>query len=174
MKRFGYILSFLAVALFLLSAGSVAEATTIDPAVGVQGCCDQVLWPGSVTLVIDSNDFTSPGFFITSGMITSFLFHSDGGPLTFTSAVEGETVTQISETDAILSGFTISPAPPIILTALTAPTGPNDISGNFAFRVINGFGDVLTISSPEPGSLILLGTGLSALGLRRLRKKARA
>jgi len=39
MRRFSYILSFLIVALFLLSAGSTANANVADPKIGLGGCC---------------------------------------------------------------------------------------------------------------------------------------
>jgi hypothetical protein len=181
MRRFIHILSFLAVALLLLSVGSVAEANTIDPAVGVQGDPPGILWTGSATFTITTDTFTSNAFFIESGMITSFNVHSDTA-LNFTSSVAGETVTMISpscdsvctSTDAILSGFTITPQ--IILQAPTAldSTGPVNISGPFDFFITGGAGDTLTFSTPEPGTLILLGTGLGALGLRRLRRSKAA
>jgi hypothetical protein len=137
MRRFSHILSFLAVALFLLLAGNVAKADSVDPVIGVKGCTSGCTnpWTGSVTLTIPVGvtDFTSPSFDIASGTITSFHFHS-GTPLTFTALFPdlGETVTQMGPNDAILSGFTIFPP----CENCTDP--PFQIIGPFVFEVVGG------------------------------------
>jgi hypothetical protein len=181
MKRLSYILGFLTVALFLLSVGSVAKADAVDPAIGVKGCTGEcsTTWTGSTTFTFNCTTsggctFDTGGFDLASGMITSFDIHSDTA-LIFT-ALFGETVTPsgVPTTDATLSGFTVVPCCAIEL-ALATDTTPTIFSPfQFEIQAADGESGTLIISSPEPGTLILLGTGLSALGLRRLRRKARA
>jgi len=169
------ILKMVLLALTLLGFTGVAKADSIDPAVGVQGSGDASTWTGSVDLIIPSSTsvFLSPAFFLSSGTITDFFIHSNSGALTFTALFpdQGQTVTPTSPTmDAILSGFTICPSDPPSCT----------IFGDFQLAIVNttGYDIDLTFSSsnsvPEPGTLILLGTGLGLLGLRRLRRKAHA
>jgi len=175
MKRLSYILGLVTVTLLLLSVGSVAKADAVDPAIGVKGCSGEcsTTWTGSTTITFDcvtvgGCTIDTGGFDLVSGMITSFDIHSDTA-LIFT-ALFGETVTPsgVSTTDATLSGFTVLPC--------CAPDPPQTIFSPFQLEIQaqDGESGTLIISSPEPGTLILLGTGLSALGLRRLRRKARA
>jgi PEP-CTERM motif len=168
-------------------SSSAALANGIpDPGLGVKGGTGSDLWPGSVTFTIDSTtaicnpetgcDFTSGAFFINTGTITSFDFSFDTTQGTFTALADSvfpniQTIVEGSE--AVLSGGTILPP---ACSDCTPPTpGPNQIFGDFYFEMhgvtlgSNGITKV-TVTSPEPGTMILMLSGLGAMGLRRLRR----
>jgi hypothetical protein len=165
-------------------SSSATMADGIDPALGVKGT-DPVptLWPGSVTFTINSDDascdttcnFTSGAFFINTGTITNFDFKFDTGQGPFT-ALEGSAfpivMTVVPGFEALLSGGTIFPGSPCFEGCAS-----NEIFGDFVFEMdgvtlgSNGETNVTVTSNvPEPASIILMLTGLGAMGLRRLRR----
>lgn len=166
-------------------SSSAAMADGIDPALGVRGGGDQTLWPGTFTFTIDSDsascdttcDFTTEAFFINEGTITQFdiTFDTTQGPFSVEEgSAFGNLVTVIPGIEAIISGGTIFPGS---LCIECSPEG-NQIFGNFVLDMngvtlgSNGV-TLVTVSSavPEPGTLILMLTGLGFLGLYRLRRK---
>lgn len=157
-------------------SSSAALADSVDPAIGVLGGGDQVLWPGSETFTITTANFSSQSFFINEGTITNFLvtFDTEQGPFT---ALEGTAfpivTTIVPGFEALLSGGTIFPA------CDGCEGASNQIFGNFFFELqgvtlgSNGVTNVTFTSNapvPEPGTLILMLSGLGAMGLRRLRR----
>jgi hypothetical protein len=198
MRRLSYVLGFLAVVMVVLSLASSAKADAIDPAIGVKGCtatCSD-LWTGTITFTINTDnatceggicDFTSAGFFINEGTITNFLFDfgtpQEGG---FSAAEEGQTATPLSDSAALLTGFTIVPGSECgfdcitLLSFSTLDVVAGTITSPWQFEIFGATeGSVVQITSnvspvPEPGTMVLLGTGLGALALRRFRKRARA
>jgi hypothetical protein len=169
-------------------SSSAALANGIpDPGLGVKGGTGSTLWPGSVTFTIDSStatcdvtcDFISPAFFINTGTITSFDFSFDTTQGTFTAledSVFPNVQTIVEGSEAVLSGGTISPLSACPITeCLSGTVIGNQIFGDFYFEMqgvtlgSNGITKV-TVTSPEPGTMILVLSGLGAMGLRRLRR----
>jgi len=172
--------------IFLGLSSSAALADGVDPALGVKGGTDSTLWPGSVTFTINKQDatcevtcdFTSGSFFINEGTITNFLatFDTQQGPFS-TLAGSAFTVSTITPGFvALLSGGTIFPASSEP-ECDDCSVPPNQIFGNFFFQlqgVTLGSSDqtkvTFTSNVPEPGTMILLFSGLAAVSLRRLRR----
>lgn len=178
-------LRWLLILMILGFSSSAALADGIDPAIGVDGGSGSTLWPGSFTFTINSDtaicdgpcDFTSQAFFINAGTITNFDFKFDREQIPpFTNLGEGSVfpivTTIVPNVEALLSGGTIFP-----LSACDGcPNGTvrgNQIFGDWVFimnGVVNGSKVTVTSNVPEPGTLILMLSGLGAMGLRRLRR----
>jgi len=176
---------FLILTLIGLSS-SAAMADGIDPALGVRGGGDQTLWPGTVTFTIDTDsascdttcDFTTPAFFIDEGTITAFDITFDTPQGVFSveeGSAFGNLETVIPGIEAIISGGTIFPGSQCIECS---PEG-NQIFGNFVLDMNgvtlgNNAQTLVTVTSvvvSEPGTLILMLSGLGFLGLYRLRRR---
>src|ERR1700674_2640932 len=176
------ILRWLLILLILGVSSSAALADGIDPALGVKGGGDDSPWPGimSFTIANDQNGFfRTPSFFITEGSITNFLASFDTPQPGGFSTLEGSAfiVTGLSDAEALLSGGTIFPfsACPNEIDCANGTQIGNQIFGDFYFATQGAVnGSVVTFTSnssvPEPASMILMLTGLGAMGLRRLRR----
>ncbi|HEV2991747.1 MAG TPA: PEP-CTERM sorting domain-containing protein [Candidatus Angelobacter sp.] len=168
---------FLVLMLLGLSS-SAALADSVDPAIGVLGSGDQTLWPGSETFHITTVNFASPSFFINEGTITNFLvtFTTEQGPFTALAGSAFPTVTTIVPGfEALMSGGTIFPLSACDGCGDGTQIG-NQIFGSFFFELrgltlgSNGTDVTFTSNVPEPGTMILLLSGLGAMGLLRLRR----
>lgn len=176
-------LRFLLVLMIIGLSTSVALADSADPALGVRGGSDNSLWTGSITFTIDSDtstcagglcNFISDSFYIDEGTITNFEldFNTEQGGFTTLEGSAFVVTTLEQGFKALLSGGTILPCG-------EAGQGEgclqedNQIFGAFEF-VMNGVVDGSTVmvtsnvATPEPGTLILLLSGLGVMGLRRL------
>jgi len=220
MRRFSHILSFLAAALFLLSAGSVAKANTVDPKSGYGGggSCNDPANPlllsaftgdgSSITTFNCPLDFRNDlGFDIgslTMTILTSFLGGPDSlsciidpnqGPSGAFSLPAFNTAVH-NGSSCIYSGAgplpNNNPGPSILALVLVQPMAPGVLANGALFSQQWGYpneefldpttGQPLTelkvtlaaSPAPEPSTLILMGTGLTALALRRKRLKTSA
>jgi hypothetical protein len=211
MKRFSHILSFLAVALFVLSTGSVAKANSVDPQVGLGGdpaTCEFAVTESSTSQMVNNAptgcifDVTNaiPGATLTSVTITilSDFFGKGtsnltchvyaneagfGSPSPFsigTPNADGTACTfsgpPVSNTGIILLSSTLVPPP----TGGVNPGGSYGVelgSGNSPFLdptgqfVLGSLNLMLSATVPEPGTLLLLGTGLAAIIANKKRLK---
>jgi hypothetical protein len=213
MRRFSHILSFLAVALFLLSAGSVAKANTVDPKSGYGGggSCNDPANPlllsaftgdgSSITTFNCPLDFRNDlGFDIgslTMTILTSFV----GGPDSLSCIIDpnqgpGGAFSLPAFNTAVHNGSSCiysgagplpnnNPGPSLLALVLVQPMAPGVLANGALFSMQWGYPDAPFAESsldvrmsaspaPEPGSLILVGTGLTALALRRKSLKASA
>jgi hypothetical protein len=213
MRRFSHILSFLAVALFLLFAGSAAKADTADPRTGTGGggsCLSLGLGSASQTFSGDSAlpteciiDFTNnTGGTITSltvTILTPFFGESAGSlscavyanELGFGSPAPFNTATKTANNACTFNGLTVDQTNNQIVpdawdpgTVLGLENGVQaDILGHFltpcndtgvGCAILTQLDVRLDATVPEPGTMVLVGTGLVALvGRKKLKERKR-
>jgi PEP-CTERM motif len=164
--------------------GGATKAQT-DPAIGVKGDGDAAPWTGSTSFTVNCgigpitcDTFGSQTFVLGSDdqPLTSFLF-TFGTPQGDFSALADNPIcpnvqTIVPGLEALLSGCTI--LPPSDCSECAFSDSSNTLSGDFFFEldgVINGTTVGIVSNTPEPGTMILLGSGLSAIGVRRLRRR---
>ncbi len=177
MRRFSNILSFLAVALFLLCAGSVTKADGTDPVVGLGGggtCAG--------TTTFSENSLTQAFSGLQTGCINDFQNLTGVTLDTLVVNVTSSFTGQI--TCALLAGAPLNSATP----NGSSPTSCTFFDATFLASITSGgpaygltfdthFGPTVDIVLaqtviPEPATLLLLGTGLAALAANRKRLKA--
>jgi hypothetical protein len=180
MQRSTYFLAFLTVAVFLLSAASVVKADVVDPKIGLgptgssgffsQSDCFPSEGPSGCSFTTDGNGMTtiditndSEAFFVQD-TVTMRSDFSSLGPLTCPTDPEtapGWTgATSPDGQSCVFTGGFISPGHPYGLTfSLFAP----NTTYLFDLRDVTS----PTPPVPEPGTIILLGTGLASVAAGR-------
>ncbi len=179
MRRSSHILSFLAVALFLLCVGSITKANAVDPQVGLggSGTC-----PGTTTF--SENSFTQAFTGLRTGCINDFQNNINDGTVTLDTLVVNITSAFSGQiTCALLAGAPLNSTTP----NGSSPTSCTFFDATLLFSIAPGqiygltfdtnFGPTVDIVLaqtviPEPATLLLLGTGLAALAANRKRLKA--
>jgi hypothetical protein len=179
MRRFSHILSFLAVALLLLCAGSVTKADGTDPVVGLGGggtCAG--------TTTFSENSLTQAFSGLQTGCINDFQNNINDGTVTLDTLVVNVMSPFSGQiTCALLAGAPLNSATPngsspTSCTFFDATTilsiRPGQIYGltfdtHFGAKV-----DIVLAQSviPEPATLLLFGTGIAALAANRKRLSA--
>ncbi len=196
MRRFSHILSFLTVALFLLSIGSTAKANVVDPQIGLggggstlmttQSACTISISDESCTFAVDANgngiaDITNDlGATIVSDTVN--VSSAFVGGLTcaidpensfgFNSAVAAGTTCTFSEVPIGLFSILNGQLYGLHFSGFCPDGGCSSDPNNptfltFALRAITEPSPV-----PEPSTILLLGTGLVTLIANRNRLKA--
>ncbi len=172
MRRFSYILSFLAVALFLLLAAGGAKADVIDPkiAMGGGGSCTE----NSQTSLTQS--FTG----LLTGCVNAFTNLNDVTLDTLvvnvTSPFDGQISCEVLTTAPLNSTMVSSPTSCTFFDATLI--GSITPGARYGLTFDTSFGSTVdtilaqTVITPEPATLLLLGTGLAALSANRKRLKA--
>ncbi len=161
MRRFSHILSFLAVALFLLLVGNVAKANGVDPQIILDGsgsCATTQANPLQETSLTQA--FTG----LQTGCANDFQnqIPSGDGFMTLDTLV-------VNVTSPFTGQITCALGPNSPLNSAT-PNGSSPTSCTF-FDATVDFVLAQTVV-PEPASLLLLGTGLAALAANRKKLKA--
>jgi hypothetical protein len=180
MKQFSHILSFLAVTLFVLAAGSIANATGVDPSIIVLNGGDQVPIPGTTfsffTTTGSDCNFTSP----TTATNCNFQ-NTNPGAATWT-ALDID-ISQVIDMSLVTCGGGAFFASCVVTNDadgtidISLSGGPGITTADFPFFSIAGwasgttFDGTITLSSvPEPGTLALLLSGGGLLLARRKRQ----
>jgi hypothetical protein len=133
---------------------------------------------GSATALSRESDTNFTGF------LTQVAFRLDGGSLAGTSFTNGTAgivpVTADRDASGVTVGFNFIPTPPgtkippgtssavlVISTDATAFTAGNAQVIDGGTQTVASFEPLAVAASPEPGSMVLLGSGILALVLRR-------
>lgn len=180
MKRFSHILSFLAVALFVLAAASTANADGTDPSIIILNGGDQVPIPGTsfsffTTTGSDCN-FTSP----TTATTCNF---QNTNPAAATWTAVDIDISQVIDKSLVTCGGGAFFASCVVTNDadgtvdISLSGGPGITPADFPAFGIAGwasgttFDGTITLSSvPEPGTLALLLTGGGFFLARRKRQ----
>ena len=182
MRRFGYILSFLTVALVILAAASPTHANPIDPGIIIQNT--PVVPLGGGTNFISGNTFsfiTPDGFnclFTNPVGVLGDCAVKNTGTATWTAItfdISGLQTPLSCQATAFFSGCTIgNDSDGDVVATFFGGTGvPVNNSPDLFINIFNwapGTTFDATISTPEPGTLALLLTGGGFFLARRRRQ----
>ncbi|SRR6266403_592973 len=192
------LLRFFVLGAAVAALSGAAFADGLDPAIGVKGGTGSVEWDGSTTqfcavtcnLTLPDNEV--PYFNSTGDIIASFDFKWDTPQGDFTALTDPDA--GFFNAQLVFPENFNPNAPEVILNliGLTIANSPacgsddddkaeescsHPPASEFSL-VVNGGSGLLTITSsstlapvPEPGTMILLGSGLGAVALRKLRRR---